>query len=349
MLLMELKKHKTIYFNLEDDIKPKIAAFDLDYTLIKPKSKYKFPRDANDWKLLYGDKTKEYLTKLVNNEYSIVIFTNQKGISKKKMTIGEFQQKINDIRNELEINFSIFISTDDDKYRKPLTGMWNTFLRKSKIIIDKTQSFYVGDAAGRVYKKKKDHSSDDKYFAFNIKLNFFTPEIFFDVEEGDHTIKKFKIKKLKSKRVKLKTKKNLVLLVGAPASGKSTYAKKYFKKYKIISRDKLQSKNKCLQIAEENMLISNNIVIDNTNPSKIDRSPYLKLADKYDYNKYIINFDIPKDSLNYMNKYRTEMTGCKIIPSVVYNIFKKKYQEPENEEGVIFNIENNYIDPNYKF
>lgn len=28
----------------------RIAAFDLDYTLIRPKGRNKFPRDATDWK-----------------------------------------------------------------------------------------------------------------------------------------------------------------------------------------------------------------------------------------------------------------------------------------------------------
>ena len=44
--------------------------------------------------------------------------------------------------------------------------------------IDKTLSFFVGDAAGR----KKDHSDADKKFAENCGLTFHTEEEFFSVK-----------------------------------------------------------------------------------------------------------------------------------------------------------------------
>jgi len=43
---------------------------------------------------------------------------------------------------------------------------------------DKTESFFVGDAAGREYPKgKPDFSSTDRKWALNIGLPFFTPEV----------------------------------------------------------------------------------------------------------------------------------------------------------------------------
>lgn len=49
--------------------------------------------------------------------------------------------------------------------------------------VDMNQSFYCGDAAGRVANwapgKKKDHSLADKLFAENLELKFYTPEQFF--------------------------------------------------------------------------------------------------------------------------------------------------------------------------
>lgn len=48
------------------------------------------------------------------------------------------------------------------------------------IAIDKTNSFYVGDAAGRpknwALGKKKDHSSADRLMALNVDVKFETPE-----------------------------------------------------------------------------------------------------------------------------------------------------------------------------
>ena len=43
---------------------------------------------------------------------------------------------------------------------------------------DKSNSFFVGDAAGRQYPKSKgDFSSTDRKWALNVGLPFFTPEV----------------------------------------------------------------------------------------------------------------------------------------------------------------------------
>ena len=165
---MNLEKYNTIYYFIENEISTKIAAFDLDYTLIKPKSNKLFPKDKDDWKFLYEKKIKHYLKNLINNGYSIVIFTNQKGLSQNKLTISDFSHKINEIKKNLDIQFSIFISTINDKFRKPLTGAWQFFCEKKKIKVDYDNSFYVGDAAGRKYNKGHDHTNDDRNFAFRL-------------------------------------------------------------------------------------------------------------------------------------------------------------------------------------
>jgi DNA 3'-phosphatase len=67
--------------------------FDLDHTLIKPKSGVVFPKDENDWTWNY-DNVIEILNKLQLDGYSIVIFTNQKGLTSKKFTIQTFSKKI---------------------------------------------------------------------------------------------------------------------------------------------------------------------------------------------------------------------------------------------------------------
>lgn len=52
--------------------------------------------------------------------------------------------------------------------------------KNDSISIDKDNSFYVGDAAGRPKNwapgKKKDHSSADRLLALNLGLKFYTPE-----------------------------------------------------------------------------------------------------------------------------------------------------------------------------
>ena len=73
---MNAQSHKSIYYYLEN-LKYKelqsIACFDLDYTLIKPKSGKKFPINHDDWEFLF-DNVPTYLKALVKNKYSIIIF-----------------------------------------------------------------------------------------------------------------------------------------------------------------------------------------------------------------------------------------------------------------------------------
>jgi len=225
----------------------KIAGFDLDYTLIKTKSGNIFPKDENDWIWLYDNVPKK-LKQLVNDDYSIVIFSNQKGISKGIETIDKFYKKILQISKKLKkqnVNIDVIIATNDDWYRKPMTGMWETYLETHKID-ELSNSFYCGDAAGRIYSNKKlnDHSDVDINFANNIGLTFKLPEEVFEQKNPN----KFKIKK-KYEEIRLTdyiTEKNnniaenereMVILVGPPASGKSTFSKNHYSKYIYINRD----------------------------------------------------------------------------------------------------------------
>jgi bifunctional polynucleotide phosphatase/kinase len=53
------------------------------------------------------------------------------------------------------------------------------------------------------------------------------------------------------------------------------------KDYIRINRDTLKTKEKCWAKTEESMKEKKFIVIDNTNPGKDDRKPYIELAKKY--------------------------------------------------------------------
>lgn len=61
--------------------------------------------------------------------------------------------------------------------------MWEYFEKNlnGDVKIDKTKSFYCGDAAGRPKTKdrKKDFTDSDIKFAYNIEMPFKTPEDFF--------------------------------------------------------------------------------------------------------------------------------------------------------------------------
>lgn len=88
---------RTVLFGVYGDFAPrtKIAAFDLDGTLIRPKSGLKFPRNASDWTFLRRD-IKSRLSTLVDSGYAIVIVSNQNYASK-PAKLDEWQLKMSSI------------------------------------------------------------------------------------------------------------------------------------------------------------------------------------------------------------------------------------------------------------
>lgn len=78
----------------------------MDGTLIKTKSGLVFPKDCNDWQLLYPDvpgKLKQHHA----NGYKIVIFTNQAGLSTGKFKISDFKIKIEKIVQKIGVPIQV--------------------------------------------------------------------------------------------------------------------------------------------------------------------------------------------------------------------------------------------------
>lgn len=159
-------------------LKSRIAAFDLDHTLIRPKGSNKtkkFPKHKDDW--IWTDKRWPSIIQNLNNSHSIVLFTNQAGIARNIVKLPDLHYKINNVCKELGVPIEMYISPCKDKFRKPNDGMWKFmkhFHRKDNVVIDTTNSFYVGDAAGR----SSDFSDSDQMFALNVGITFYTPENF---------------------------------------------------------------------------------------------------------------------------------------------------------------------------
>lgn len=153
-----------VFVNFQLPIMPtKIAAFDLDHTLVAPHYGT-FPRNENDFVIM---KNREGVLRwFLQNDYTLIIFTNQaRSKEMNKTRIENFVRSIN-------IPFIVIMSTAKENqnsiYRKPNVGMWN--LLKQMINIE--SAFYVGDAAGR----PTDFSDSDLQFAKNVDIKFYTPE-----------------------------------------------------------------------------------------------------------------------------------------------------------------------------
>ncbi|KAG8755678.1 hypothetical protein FRC14_003769 [Serendipita sp. 396] len=170
--------------HLTPEARPKVAAFDLDGTLIRTKNNFPFPSGAKDWKWWHANVPSK-LKEVYEQGYFVVIISNQGGLS---VPLGkrreQWETKIGLIAKELaDVPFHILAATQNDKYRKPQKGMWScivSLLAKQEVFPDLNASFYVGDAAGR----EKDHSDCDKGFAEAVGIQFHTPEEYF-LPEGE--------------------------------------------------------------------------------------------------------------------------------------------------------------------
>ncbi|KZW01259.1 PNK3P-domain-containing protein [Exidia glandulosa HHB12029] len=153
----------------------KAALFDLDGTLIRTKSGHTFAQGAADWKWWALHVPRE-LARLVGEGWQIVIVSNQGGLNNEKKR-GEWKKKVEAMARELgdTVPLTIIAATARDAYRKPGTKMWDYVQKQLGLTFDVSQSFFVGDAAGRI----GDHSDSDKAFALALGLKFHTPEEFF--------------------------------------------------------------------------------------------------------------------------------------------------------------------------
>lgn len=112
----------------------KIAAFDMDGTLIKTKSLKVHPVDTKDWQIAFptaSQKLKDHFEK----GFKIVIMSNQASIGNGRVNIEDFKKKIEAIVHKLDVPVQAYIATGKSFYRKPSTGMWKTLAEKVKITV----------------------------------------------------------------------------------------------------------------------------------------------------------------------------------------------------------------------
>ena len=280
----------------------KYAMFDFDWTLVKPKEGRKFPTNIDDWQYIRNsvyDVIQQY--KLTHH---IIIVTDQT----KPWKIDQIKLVLEDLK--LTSNTTVIIG---GKTHKPDT----TFFTKIFPNFIPDDVFYVGDAAGR----KGDWSDCDKQFAKNLNVKFMVPEEIFLLEHVENIID-----------IQPSTNKEVIIMIGYPASGKTTIAKKIFESagYHIVNGDELKTTSKMIKNAISNL--NKSIVFDSTAGTTEKRQEYIKFAEKYNIPVRAIWVQTPIDVSMERNKQRAFISGNK-IPDVVYYVYRKNFDEPNENEG----------------
>ncbi|EGS22552.1 uncharacterized protein CTHT_0021000 [Thermochaetoides thermophila DSM 1495] len=247
------------------------------------------------------------------------------------------------------------ISTKDI-YRKPRPGMWNEMKEDydlSDSDIDFENSIFVGDAGGRIVDAKgpgssqRDFSCSDRNFAHNVGIKFQTPEEFFLGAQPRQFSRELDLADFPFTRtgrhdvvVEKKNDKDIILLVGPPGAGKSTFYWKHLKPlgYERINQDLLKSKDKCLKAAAESLQGGDSVVVDNTNPDSETRAQWVALARKHGVPIRCVWLKTPlplcehNDAVRAFNK-QLNPENRQSLPKLAFNSFVSRFKEPTIAEG----------------
>ncbi|XP_060799222.1 bifunctional polynucleotide phosphatase/kinase [Neoarius graeffei] len=330
----------------------KIAGFDIDGCIITTKSGKVFPTSPDDWKILFPE-IKPKLTTLLKDGFKVVFFTNQMGIARGKLRPEVFKSKVEDILETLKLPVQVFVAAGPGIYRKPVTGMWEHLCEKANdgITVDKSQSVYVGDAAGRPVNwapgKKKDFSCSDRLFALNIGLQFHTPEEFFlGWKAAPFNMPSFDPRGLDPKArlydppnaSLTSTSQEIIVAVGFPGSGKSTFFQTHIipKGYVYVNRDTLGSWQHCVSACERALKEGRSVAVDNTNPDLESRKRYVDVGQSAGVPCRCFNFTASLEQAKHNNKFREMVpSATKHAPvnDMVFHSYKKKFVAPTLSEG----------------
>lgn len=317
----------------------KMAGFDLDHTLIKPKNNKVRYSSFDDW-IMYSDQVIYKLRSYVNEGFTFVIYSNQMDISRGKIDPKKYMDKIEAICKKINLPCIVLVSTSRDEYRKPFPNLVKKFINYGK------ESFFCGDAGGigidRIFdniKLRKDFSDSDRKLALNLNIKFIhRDEFIFDgnceLPELHHPTNEI----IHDFCYNIPTeKKNVIINVGPPASGKSSLSK-YLQlnyDYQIVNMDNFKTKKKCMVKFDEYLQQGCNIVIDNTNPNSTTRKEYITKAKKYGYDIICNVFTCSRKLCNHNNTYRhiTSKYSIDHIPEIAYRMYYKRFDDPTITEG----------------
>jgi bifunctional polynucleotide phosphatase/kinase len=286
---------------------PNYAMFDYDGTLVKPKDGRSFPKDVDDWQ--YTRPSVPEVVRAYGQTHHIVIVTDQS----KPWKLEQIREVVRDLGVECS---TVVVGVQT---QKPSTAL----LYQALPLWNAEHAFYVGDAAGR----PGDWSDRDKVFAAKAKVRFYTPEEFFPACPRPLATT------TASGVVVPSDTKEVVILVGYPASGKSTLARTAFEaaNYHITTGDRLKTTAAMIKDAEAH-IGTQSVVFDSTAGTTEKRLAFVQFANKHRLPVRALWLDVPIGVAMERNKQRAT-TGAHMIPDVAFYVYRKKFQAPDESEG----------------
>ena len=122
-----------------------------------------------------------------------------------------------------------------------------------------------------------------------------------------------------------------VILVGVQGAGKSTfYRQRFFDTHVRINLDMLKTRAREAQLLTACLNAGQSFVVDNTNPRKSDRAPYISAAHANGFRAVAYFLDVPlRDAMQRNNQRKLKQK----IPAVAVAGTHKKIERPARDEG----------------
>jgi predicted kinase len=126
-----------------------------------------------------------------------------------------------------------------------------------------------------------------------------------------------------------------VILIGLPASGKSTFFRERFAgTHDHVSKDLLRNNRRPQrrqeQLIAESLASGRSVVVDNTNPSVAVRAPLIAAARKH--GAEVVGYFFPTEARDALRRNRTR-PGRERVPDVAIFTVRKRLEPPTIAEG----------------
>lgn len=298
----------------------RVAAFDYDWTLVRPKSGGTFPRGANDWQWL-APAIPEVLREWYRRGYMIAVITNQSRAFK--------IAQIRAVLEPLGIPMWIAIATDKAHY-KPARSLWDALAGTRQP--DLRASFFVGDALGR----PGDWADSDRRFAEAVGIAWRPPEDVFGNAVPRQPVAAPRQPAAAAPRqpatIELPSTPHAVIMIGYPGSGKSTLAARMAqgKPYRILAGDDLKTPARMLKAADAAAAEGLGVIFDATNPTREGRARYIAWAQAHRMPVLCVHVDRSLEAAFAQNQGRPADAR---VPRIAYYTYRKRFEPPSSEEG----------------
>jgi bifunctional polynucleotide phosphatase/kinase len=305
----------------------KMAAFDYDWTLVRPESGNTFARGRDDWRWMQPSVPGD-LKNFYDAGYFIAVFTNQTKAFKREQVLK--------VLGDLNIPMAVCIGVEKAD-QKPGVAMMDALTARiaGKKEWKLSASFFVGDAMGR----RGDWSDVDKVFAetvgfgkIRVPEDLFKPAAPAVASTSAAAAAPAAAPPLpEALSVAPPGQREVVIMIGFPGSGKSTIATGLFgadERYEVLHGDHYKTPKKLAQAASAALAAGKSPVVDATNPSREKRAVYIALAREAGVPARCVHVATSREDAYSRNVARVE---AKVVPRIAYAVYNKHFVAPDAE------------------